>query len=544
MSRWRNVRAGVLGAMLCASAACGAQDCDKLSKLALANGTITRAEAEPAGSFAPPGGKPITGLPAFCRVTGVIKPSSDSNIQFEVWMPLSGWTGKFEGVGNGGFAGSINYEQMAMAVANGYATGSTDTGHQGTPTDGTWALGHPEKIIDFGYRAIHEMTANAKAITSAYYGAGPRRAYFDGCSNGGRQALMEAQRYPEDYDGILAGAPASNWTGLLTNAVWDLQALMESDSYIPSQKLPAIEAAALKACDALDGVKDGVIENPSRCHFDASSLDCRGTETDACLTAAQVTALTKLYAGGRTATGKQVFPGYEPGGEAEPGGWAPWITGDAPGKSLMYAFGTQYFQNMVYGDAQWGIRNFNVDQGMKAAEEKTGRSLNARDADLSRFQARGGRLILFHGWSDAAIAPGGTIDYYEQVLQEMGEQRARQVVRLFMVPGMQHCTGGPGPDEFGEYSVGGTDAEHDMEAALERWVDQGVAPERIIAAKPSRDPGSKSQIVRTRPLCAYPLEAHYKGSGSTDDAANFACAPPDAKSSKSVVSPGRDSEKR
>ena len=489
------------------SAAFGAQDCESLAKLTLAATTITRAESVAAGG----------NLPASCRVAGVIKPSGDSEIRFEVWMPSSGWNGRFQGAGNGGFAGSINSRQMQAALAGGFATASTDTGHEAGTTDAGWALGHPEKVVDFGYRAVHLMTVDAKAIIHAFYGEGPRRSYFSSCSNGGRQALMEAQRFPEDYDGIVAGAPANYWTHLLANSVWDLQAVTGS-SYIPAKKLPAIQAAALAACDALDGLKDGLIEDPPRCHFDPEALQCQGAETDSCLTAAQVVALKKLYAG-------RVFPGYEPGGEAEPGGWLTWITGPAPEKSLMFDFGTQFYKNIMFGNAAWDYHGFDADRDTKATDEKLAGVLNATDPDLSRFRARGGKLILYHGWSDAAIGPGNTVNYYESVVSKAGASDARGFVRLFMVPGMQHCSGGSGPNSFGQFGGATGDAEHDVGAAIERWVEQGIAPERIVAAKRKNDLDSRSEAVRTRPLCAYPSVARYKGTGSIEDAGSFMCGP-------------------
>lgn len=507
------------------AAAFAAQSCETLAKLALPATMITRAESVPGGTFTPPAGKAIPNLPAFCRVAGTIKPSSDSDIRFEVWMPASGWNGKFQGVGNGGYAGAISYDQLGTVVAHGYATASTDTGHEAGGTDASWALRHPEKIADFGYRAIHETAVRAKAIIRAFYGESPKHSYFSSCSNGGRQALMEAQRYPEDYDGIIAGAPANYWTHLLANAAWDLLALLgDKDSYIPPKKLPAIEAAALAACDSLDGVNDRVIEDPPRCHFDPGVLLCKGQESDSCLTGPQVTALEKLYAGGRTSRGVRIFPGYSPGGEAEPGGWAPWITGSAPEKSLMYAFGTQFYKNMVYDDPAWDYHKFDADRDTEAADQKMARYLNATDPDLSRFRARGGKLILYHGWSDAAIAAKNSVDYYESVVRKTGAKTAATFVRLFMVPGMQHCGGGAGPNSFGQFGVASGDADHDIDTALERWVEQGIAPEKIIAAKRKNDLDPESAIVRNRPLCAWPMVARYKGSGSTDDAANFDCA--------------------
>lgn len=489
------------------SAAFGAQDCASLAKLTLAGTTITRAEAVAAGG----------NLPASCQVAGVIKPSSDSEIRFEVWMPSSGWNGRFQGAGNGGFAGSINLLQMRASLEGGFATASTDTGHQAGTTDAAWALGHPEKVVDFGYRGVHMMTVDAKAIIHAFYGEGPRRSYFSSCSNGGRQALMEAQRFPEDYDGIVAGAPANYWTHLLANSVWNLQAVA-GDRYIPAKKLPAIQAAAMAACDARDGLKDGLIEDPPRCHFDPTVLRCQSAETDTCLTAPQMVALEKLYTGG-------VFPGYDPGGEAEPGGWQTWITGPAPEKSLMFAFGTQFYKYMMFGDAAWDYHSFDAARDTKATDEKLAGILNATDPDLSRFRARGGKLILYHGWSDAAIAPLNAINYYQSVVSRAGASDAHGFVRLFMVPGMQHCFGGSGPNSFGQLGGATGDADHYIGAAIERWVEQGVAPERIVATKRKSDLDPKSEVVRTRPLCAYPLVAHYKGSGSVDEAGNFICGP-------------------
>ncbi len=502
-------------------------NCEAISKLALPATTITEAQPVAAGTFNPPEGKPIPNLPAFCRVTGVIKPASDSHIQFEVWMPLQEWNGKFQGVGNGGFAGSISFGGMANAVTHGYATASTDTGHQGTGVDATWALGHPEKIVDFGYRAIHETARQAKAIIHAFYGEAPRRSYFSSCSNGGRQALMEAQRFPEDYDGIIAGAPANFWTHLLTQAVWDIQATMQDPaSYFPASKMPAIESAALAACDSVDGVKDGVIDDPTKCHFDPSVLLCKGSETESCLTAAQVGALKKIHAGPRDSKGRQVMPGFSTGGESGPGGWGQWITGPAPGKSLQFAFGTQFFENMVYSNPGWDFRTFNLDRDLKTAEDKLAPVLNATDADVHRFRERGGKLILYHGWSDAAIPPVNAINYYQSVIAKMGAKNSEPFLRLYMVPGMQHCGGGPGPNVFGQGSGANSDPMHDMDAALEHWVEEGVAPDQIIATKYRTGSDPASGVVRTRPLCAYPKVAKWIGSGGTDDASNFVCVKP------------------
>jgi hypothetical protein len=498
--------------------------CESVATLALPNSTITVAESRPPGEFrAAAGARPIANLPAFCRVAGVMKPSADSEIRFEVWLPSSNWNGKFQGIGNGGYAGSISFGGLADAVRNGYATASTDTGHQDGGQSAAWALNHPEKIVDFGHRAIHETAVGAKAIIRAFYGAAPKRSYFNSCSNGGRQALMEAQRYPADYDGIIAGAPANHWTHLLSAAASGARAtLAEPGSYIPSTKLPAIQAAALTQCDHADGVKDGVIENPLTCRFDPSVLKCNGEASDSCLTVGQIAALKSIYGGLVDNKGRQIFPGPSPGGEAEGGGWAGWITGDAPEKSAMYAFGTQFFKNMVYNDPKWEVRTFDSDRDVKVADERMARHLNSTDPDLSAFHKRGGKLILYHGWSDAAIPAVNAIQYYDSVLSKMGASKTGDFVRLYMVPGMEHCGGGAGPNVFGQFGTPNGDRFHNIDAALEAWVEQGSAPDQIIAAKYEGN-NPKNLMRRTRPLCAWPQVAKYKGSGSTDDAANFVC---------------------
>jgi feruloyl esterase len=503
-----------------------AATCEGLAELKLPNTTITVAQTVAEGAFTPPAGAvavPVyKDLPAFCRVAGVIKPTSDSEIKFEVWMPSAGWNGKFQGVGNGGFAGSLSYPDLAGAVARGYASATTDTGHSGG--DASWALGHPEKIVDYGHRAIHEMTEKAKAIISAFYGEGPKHSYFSSCSNGGRQALMEAQRYPNDYDGLIAGAPANYFTHILTGFAWNMQmTLNDPASYIPPSKLKAVEAAALAACDGRDGVKDGVLDDPTRCHFDPSVLLCKGAESDDCLTEKQVAALKKLYAGPRNARGAQIIPGFVPGGETGTGGWTPWITGTSANKPLQFFFSTQAFMNMVHNDPAWDLKTFDLERDGKLADEKLASALNATDPNLKAFKARGGKLILYHGWSDAALPPVNTINYFQNVTAKMGPREAGAFMRLFMVPGMQHCNGGPGPNSFGAFvRRTQSDPQHDLTLALERWVEAGIAPEQIIATKQQAG-DAKTSVVRTRPLCPYPQVARYKGSGSTDDAANFSC---------------------
>jgi feruloyl esterase len=507
-----------------------AATCESLAQIHLANTAVTSARTVAAGSFtppkaegAPPGGPTYKTLPAFCQVTGVIKPTSDSDIRFEVWMPATGWNGRFQGIGNGGFAGSINYSGLADAVADGYAAASTDTGHTQSGINAQWALDHPEKVADFGYRAIHTTTENGKAIVREFYGEAPKYSYFNSCSNGGRQALMEAQRFPADYDGIIAGAPANNWTHLFAGFIWNAQALSEPGGYIPPAKFTAIETGALTACDTLDGVQDGVIDDPRKCHFDPATLLCLGEDSVSCLTAPQVNTLKRIYSGPKDSKGEQLFPGFPPGGAAGLLGWTGWITGMSPEKSAQFAFGTQFYANMVFDNASWDYHTFNFDKDLKLADGKAGKVLNAADPNLKTFMDRKGKLILYHGWSDAAIPAPSTIRYYENVEAKMGSRQSDSFVRLFLVPGMQHCAGGPGPNSFGQVPGAQHDADHDIEKAMEHWVEDGVAPEKIVATKYKYDTNPASGVVRTRPLCAYPLAARYKGTGSTDDAANFTC---------------------
>jgi hypothetical protein len=506
-----------------------AATCDSLADLKLPNTTITSAKTIAAGAFKMPPGVPASPLgapsfkklPDFCRVEGVLQPSSDSHIEFEVWLPAFKWNGKIHGEGNGGFAGSINYGALADSLLGGYVSSSTDTGHKGDATDARWALGHPEKIVDFGYRAVHETAEKTKAIARAFYEEDVKHSYFSSCSNGGRQALMEAQRYPADYDGIIAGAPPGALTHIVASFTWDLQATeIDPASYIPANKYPAIEAAALAACDARDGVKDGVIDDPTKCDFKPATMLCNGVDSAICLTQPQVTALEKIYAGPRNSKGEQVYPGFLPGGQAGPGGWGLWVSGAAPGKGLQSAFATQGGANLIYQNAAWDFRAYNLDHDVKVADDTMGTRLNAVDPDLTGLRDHGGKLILYHGWSDPALAPMATVNYYQSVVAKMGQKQTADFVRLYMVPGMQHCGGGPGADSFGATPGGPVnDPQHSMSAALEAWVEQKNAPPaRIIAIK-----YTGGQAVRTRPLCPYPQVAKYSGSGSTDEAANFKC---------------------
>jgi feruloyl esterase len=506
-----------------------APTCEELANLKLPNTAITAAQTVAAGTFTPPGASaPLKQLPAFCRLAGTIRPTADSEIKFEVWMPASSWNGRFHGIGNGGFAGSISYAGLAGALIRGYATASTDTGHSGG--DAAWAVGHPEKLVDYGHRAIHEMTEKAKLVIAAYLGTAPKKSYFSSCSNGGRQALMEAQRYPGDYDGIIAGAPANYFTNILTGFAWNLKGTLgDPANYIAPTKLKAIESAVLTACDARDGLTDGIVDNPDQCRFDPQTLLCNGPETDSCLTAPQIAALKRIYSGPRNSKGQSITAGFAPGGETGGGGWSAWITGTAPNTGAQFFFATQAFRHFVHNNPSWDVKDFDIDKDSKLAEEKVGGVINASDANLQAFRRRGGKLILYHGWSDAALPPLNSITYVNSVRSKLGEKQTNEFVRLFMVPGMQHCAGGPGFSSFGAtVTAEQSDPDNDLTLALERWVESGVAPEQIIARK-RVNVESKGVVTKTRPLCAYPRVARYKGTGNVDDAANFACVLPESR---------------
>jgi hypothetical protein len=501
------------------SAPAQAADCHALAQLALPDTTILAAEPILTGSFTPPYGAPLTGLPSFCRVNGILHPTSDSVIRFEVWMPEKDWNHRFLGTGNGGFAGSIYYGQLADSLKRGFAAAGTDTGHQADAQDASWAYKHPEKITDFGYRALHLTTERAKTIIDNFYGNPPTKSYFDSCSDGGREALMEAQRFPDDYDGILAGAPANNWTKLVSASVDESKLFVGNPAgYIPSVKLPAITAAVLEKCDAQDGLKDGILNDPRTCHFDPETLLCKQGDELSCLTAPQVASLKKIYAGGTDNEGHLIFPGLMPGDEVHL--WKSWLVGDGPGVSL---YPLNYFRYMVFDDPNWNALTADTDKAVHAADAKTAQALNSTDPDLSRFAARGGKLILYHGWNDPAISPLNTINYYKQVEAKMGDAKTAEFVRLYMVPGMGHCAGGPGATSFGQFGLPTTKGpKYGIFDALETWTEQGTAPDSIIATKY----GAASKVEMTRPLCPYPQLAKYNGTGDPNDSASFACTEP------------------
>jgi len=490
----------------------GAAECESLAHLALPQTTLT-AQSVAAGAFTTAYGDRIEGLPAFCRVAGVIQPTSDSYIRFEVWLPAADWNNKYLGVGNGGFAGAIDFRQMADVLKRGYATAATDTGHEADGVDASWAYRHPEKVVDFGHRALHLTTENAKSLVKAFYSAPLQHSYFDSCSDGGREALMEVQRYPDDFDGVLAGAPAYFWTHLVSSGIARARMLRNPAAYISDTKIPAIGAATAAACDAQDGVKDGVINDPRDCHFDPAVLLCKGPESHSCLTAPQIEFLKVLYGGVGT------FPGLMPGAEDGSGGWSTWVVGAGPGAGLGFGFLENYFRYMVFDDPTWNPFTADADPAQREADEKTARALNATDADLTKFHAHGGKLILYHGWNDPAIPALSTVHYYESVVSKMGQENAASFVRLYMVPGMQHCIGGPGPTFIGQ--LGTPTEDGGAYGALERWVEAGSAPGRIVASKYGS--GKAPKVEMTRPLCAYPQVAKYKGAGDTNDAGSFVC---------------------
>jgi feruloyl esterase len=424
-----------------------------------------------------------------CQVAATLRPTPDSDIKIEVWLPpRDRWNGKFQAVGNGGWSGAIVTGALAAAARTGYAAASTDTGHQGGSA--SFALGHPEKLIDYAWRSEHEMTVKAKAIIAAFYGSAPKLSYWNGCSAGGKQAMKEAQRFPDDFDGIVAGAPALDWVARATLSMWVAQAVHKDEaSFIPPRKFPFIHDAALNACDAADGLSDNVIEDPTRCSFDPKTIECHGPDETTCLTAPQVEAARKIYAG----PGAGIAPGLERGSEL---GWAT-FAGPQP-----LSIGFDYFKYVVFENPNWDFRALNFDSDIVRARKLDADRINATDPDLAAFRKHGGKLIQYHGWSDPQIPPASSVAYYQSVLKKMGNT-VPDFYRLFMVPGMAHCGGGQGVNDF------------DALGAIEQWVEHKQAPAQIAA--------SQKGGHRTRPLCPYPQVSRYIGTGNPDDAANFTC---------------------
>jgi feruloyl esterase len=478
--------------------------CESLSRQRIGSTEVTAAEIIERGAFRVPfesrnsaaTNAVLAGLPAFCRVEAVARPTADSSIGIEIWLPESGWNGMLLAVGNGAWAGTISYAALADALADGYAATSTDTGHVDNNVE--FAVGHPEKLIDFAHRAVHEMAVAAKTVVQIHYSRSAEQAYFAGCSTGGRQALAAAQRYPADFDGIVAGAPAYYPTHIQGMQVWTaaINANQRGES-LRQKEFDLLYEASLAACDARDSVADGVIEDPRVCKFDPETLICATDGASACLSPEQAETARLTYRGPVDDHGQVIFPGLARGSES---GWRT-LSGDRP---LSLAFDT--YAQLVFEDPDWDFRSFDANRDIPIGVDRIGELMDSADPDITGFVERGGKLLLYHGWSDPGIPAAGTIRYYDDVLHALGAATAANSVRLFMVPGMGHCRGGSGTDTF--------DPVH----ALDGWVRGGAAPERIEAGRLEGD-----EVVRTRPLCSYPKHAAYTGEGDTNVSANFEC---------------------
>ena len=517
-----------------------ATPCEGLKNVSLSHATITKSEFVAEGVFqpvpapAPPAGTapaaapapastparaatppaPII-APAHCRVVVVLKPSPDSLINMELWLPPADkWNRKFEAVGNGGWAGYIQglgaapgaTPAMVTALRAGYATAGNDTGHQ--EANGQFTLGHPEKVIDFAYRAMHEMTVQAKVLIEKHYDQPPTLSYYNGCSTGGRQGLMAAQRYPNDFDGIVAGAPANDHIYLHAGDMARMiDIFKDPEGFIPRAKQDMLAAAVMNSCDMLDGAKDKIITDPRMCKFDPAVLQCKSGDGADCLTSKQVTTAKRLYADAKNSKGQLIFPGYAYGGESGYSvmrgvtalGPGPDIgTNPAPGDLQL---GT--YRYLAHQDAKWDWHEFNIDSDPALAKRKGG-IIDSVETDMSKFKAHGGKLILFHGWADPAIQPDHTVNYYNSVLDKMGKN-GDNFMKLFMVPGMGHCSGGSGPNQV------------DWMSALETWREKGESPLFIIGR------GTLDGKPMSRPVCPHPQVATYNGSGDINSAASFSC---------------------
>jgi len=495
----------VLTATPAAQTPASGASCETLGALALPHARITAAERVEAGAFSVPGAaqqNPVfKQLPAFCRVAATLTPSPDSNIEMELWLPADNWNGKFLAVGNGGWAGNIEFNALAAGLRRGYAAASNDTGHQ---DDGArFALKH-ERVVDFGYRAMHEMTVQSKALVGKFYDRAPRLSYYQGCSTGGRQGMMEAQRYPEDFDAIIAGAPVYNQVHLnVSQTALQVEMLKNPSRLLPASKVTLFANAVMAACDAQDGVKDNIIGQPQSCTFDPAVLMCKAGDADDCLTGPQVESARQLHSPVKRKSGTVVYPGRAPGVET---GWAARIP--VPGKPMNPLWGDMP-RFLGHRDAGWDVMSFDLERDL-ALTLKNASFIESSDPDLSKFKARGGKLLLWHGWADPGPSPFNTIDYHAQVVKTLGGPQ-EDWMRLFLLPGVAHCGGGVGPDQA------------DFLTALERWRENGTAPTQIVA---SRNTGRSNLSPMTRPLCPYPQVAKYTGKGSTDEAQNFACSAP------------------
>jgi len=481
----------VLGSSL--SAPVLAASCADLGRLRLDHVTITQTESRSAGPVEQSFGRPLD-VPAHCRVAAVLAPTSDSHIEMELWLPDQ-WNGKFLAVGNGGWAGSISFSAMAQGLQAGYAVASNDTGHQGGSAE--FAVGHPEKVVDFAWRAMHEMTLRSKQMIETFYSRSPRLSYYQGCSTGGRQGMMEAQRYPDDFDGIIAGAPVNNVLALNATQFQSMKTLIENRALaLPPEKVQLLHDAVLAACEANDGVEDGFLNDPLACGFEPKSLQCPSGDGASCLTADQVRAAENVYAPVLSRNGNTIYPGHAKGFEL---GWRI-PAADAEPTSLQ----TDATRYIAYEDPDWDWREFDLEHDLALVRDKAG-YLEAVDPDLSEFKARGGKILFYHGWNDPGPAPTNTIGYVKAVQSALGGDQ-QDWMRLFMMPGMGHCSGGIGPDQA------------DFLGALETWVEDDVAPDSIVASRVRQ-----GTVEMTRPLCPWPAVAVWDRRGDPNAAASFAC---------------------
>ncbi|QRM35755.1 tannase/feruloyl esterase family alpha/beta hydrolase [Microvirga sp. VF16] len=524
----------LLGISFLATSA-AAEPCEDLKVLSLANTTLEAVEPVAAGAYTPPGTtSPISNLPAFYRVRGVTSPVPGSKIGFEVWLPQTGWNGKLQMFGNGGYSSAIPYSDLGALLRTGYATVGTDTGHTGDDPD--FAIGKPESIIDWGHRAVHESVTKAKVITSVFYGRPARYSYFSGCSTGGQQAFMEAQRYPDDFDGIIAGAPGHNRTHLNAGFLWQFiqnhPPQNNESQIIPSSKLALIAKSALAACRKQNGAEAGglatdeYLNDPFSCDFDPAAIQCKSGDGSDCLTASQVDALKKMYAGARNPrTGKQIYFGWPVGSEnsglANPKlpGWSLYW---ADPKNAAVPSRLNFWQHWAFDNPNWNWWDFDFDRDMEAVDARLAPVINAMDPDLEQFRRRGGKLIHYHGLADPVVPALDSVSYHGRVLEHQAQrleeqpgstQVARQTgdfYRLFLAPGLEHCRGGPGANVL------------KVQEALENWVERGVAPDQVVATR-SVNNAEAQGVAFSRPLCPYPQKARYDGKGKPDDAASFIC---------------------
>jgi len=486
-----------------------AATCESVSSLSLPNTTITLAQTVAAGSFTAPGrggqrGQQLTDLPEFCRVQATLKPSSDSDIKMELWMPAtSAWNGKLRGTGNGGLGGGagINAGALANGVRRGYATAGNNTGHEG---DSSYAIDHPEKIKDFGYRSAHEMTVASKAIVKAFYGTAAKYSYMAEGGGGTIAALSSAQRYPDDYDTIAVTGMSSYLTRHTFGQMWIWQAThKDAASFIPPEKYAVLHKAALDACDALDGLKDGIIGDVARCTFDPAVTLCKSGDGADCLTASQVEAAKKVYAGPHNPrTGEEIYSPLYPGSEL---GWAQLAGGDVP-----LGIPVEFFKYYVFRDPNWDYktRPINFDSDVTASNRPDIQPVNAVDPDLGKFFARGGKLLLVDGWADTAVPPKVAIDYRLAVMRKLGPKTVNASMRFFMVPGMGHGPGTNGAENF----------NFDALSLIEQWKEHGKAPDQLVV-----EHYKDGKLVGTRLVCQYPQVAVYKGSGDAENSASYSC---------------------